>query len=176
MTTSVNREWARDALAYLIDTALTTAALTQEVYNYQVGDFEGRSPVVVVTSGPVQRTMDSFGTCWRTNVTLYVHVFVLYSDKDTWGEDDAEDRLDAIEAEIADVVAANPSNVTWGGLEFAEPSIVDSLEIGGDEYRHEVFTVLATMFANATAYPIPVPSEYSLVFSEAKNSFYLAWL
>lgn len=149
--TSVNREWARDRLTSLLSTALSSASLTQAVYGYQVGDFGGQSPVVVVTSGPIERVADSFGTCWRTQATLYVHVFVLYSDGGTWGEDDAEDAIDAIEAKIADVVADNAHTVSWSNLAFAEPSYVDGLEIGGVEYRHELFTIRATMLSDATA-------------------------
>jgi hypothetical protein len=71
-----------------------------------------------------------------------IHVFVLYSDEGTWGEDDAEDALDSIEAKIADVVQANMSNSgVWSRVRYAEPTLTDGVEIGGIEYRREVITL-----------------------------------
>lgn len=136
--TSSTRETARDALTTLLQAALVGAGLpAQSVYGYQIGDFEGASPVVTVSSGPNRRELQRMGPCWTTTTTLHVHVFVLYSDGDTWGEDDAEDALDDIEALIADVVLANRSTANWDKLSYAEATQPGGVVIGGLEYRME---------------------------------------
>jgi hypothetical protein len=137
---SQSRKLIRDAFAALLTTALVPTNKAQAVYGYQVGDFAGQSPVVTVTSGPIERTIQTFGGCWRAQVQLLVHVFVLYSDKVTWGEDDAEDALDAIEVAIADVLLTNQSSggVRWNKIAYAQPTQPDGVEIGGVEYRREI--------------------------------------
>ena len=141
---SQSRELIRDAFAELLDTALVPTP-AQAVYGYQVGDFGGQSPVVTVSSGPIQRVLQSFGGCWRTRVQLLVHVFVLYSDKAAWGEDDAEDALDTIEAAVANVLLANQSynsgGAHWNGITYAQPTQPDGVEIGGVEYRREIIAL-----------------------------------
>jgi hypothetical protein len=135
---SVSREVARDALTTLLDAALVGVGLpVQAVYGYQRGDFQGQSPVVTVSSGPIMRELQSMGACWTDTLQLYVHVFVLYSDEDSWGEDDAEDALDDIEALVADVVLANRSTANWDSLRYAEETQPGGVEIGGVEYRYE---------------------------------------
>lgn len=139
---SISRETARDALAALLDTALVGAGLpAQAVYGYQIGDFEGQSPVVVVSSGPSERIVAGMAGCWFTTHTLFVHVFVLYSDEGSWGEDDAEDALDTIEASIADVVLANQRTAAWDNLRYGEPTLPGAVEIAGVEYRTEAITL-----------------------------------
>ena len=141
---STSRQTAREGLAALLQAALVGAGLpAQAVYDYQVGDFQGASPVVVVSSAGSERSRASLGACWHTTVYLWVHVFVLYSDG-TWTEADAEDKVDAIEAAIADVVLANSSySGYWDKLIYDEPTLLDGVEIGGVEYRREVIRLRA---------------------------------
>jgi hypothetical protein len=137
---SVSRKAVRDGVTGLLAAALVGEGKpAQAVYGYQVGDFEGQSPVVVVTSGPMARTRRGIGACWHSAATLLVFVFVAYADAAAgWSEADAEDALDAIEALIADVVLVNGSSGTWHGLTYAEATEPDGVEIGGVGYRREV--------------------------------------
>ncbi len=136
---ATSRATVRQALAGLLEAALVGSGKpAQAVYGYQVGDFAGQSPVVVVASGPMERTRRGFGPCWHSKATLLVYVFVAYAAAGGWTEEDAEDALDAIEAAIADVVLANSSNATWDGLTYEEPTEPDGIAIGGVEYRREV--------------------------------------
>jgi len=135
---STSREAVRDALTTLLQAALVGANKpVQAVYGYQVGDFGGQSPVVVVASGPVERVRRGMGACWHTTATLLVYVFVAYAATG-WTEANAEDALDTIEALIADVVLANGSTANWHGMAYDGPTMVDGLAIGGVEYRREV--------------------------------------
>lgn len=142
MTVS-NRETARDALTALLSAALTgTSGIVQEVYGYRVADFAGKSPVVVVSSAGSQRkrrTMQGSGN----TVYLQVDTFVLYADGDTWGEDDAEDRLDAIEAAIAGVISDNENATNWYSLRQDGRSNRVDVPVGGVEYAREVTVVAA---------------------------------
>lgn len=139
----VSRQPARAGLAALLETALVGTGLpVQAVYAYQVGEFQGQSPVVVVTSGPMERLRDTMGECYRSRFNLLIYVFVLYADPGTsWGEDDAEDALDAIEALIADTLLTNARTANWDRLEYAGASDVDAVAIGGVEYRRELITL-----------------------------------
>lgn len=139
----VSRQPARAGLATLLETALVGTGLpVQAVYAYQVGEFQGQSPVVVVTSGPMERLRDTMGECYRSRFNLLIYVFVLYADPGTgWGEDDAEDALDAIEALIAATLLTNTRTANWDRLEYAGASDVDAVAIGGVEYRRELITL-----------------------------------
>ncbi len=141
----VSREGARKALAQLLETALVgTSKPVQAVYAYQVGDFRGQSPVVVVTSGPMERLRDTMGACYRSRFNLMIYVFVLYAEPGlSWGEDDAEDALDAIEAAIADTLLSNTRTANWDRLDYSEATAVDAVVIGGVEYRRELITLTA---------------------------------
>jgi len=142
---AANRETVRDAVAALLESELTgTGNPVQAVYAYQVGDFGGRSPVVVVSSAGSERPAMTFSGN-RATFYLNVHVFVLYSDEGDWGEDDAEDRLDWIEKEIAAVVDANRGPTDdWQQLAYGEltaeagRSRCGSVAVGGLEYRTEL--------------------------------------
>ena len=138
-----NRETARDALATLLETALDS--LVEEGYNYRIGDFEGKSPVVVVSSAGSTRQRSTFQGS-RMTAYFQVDVFVLYSDGSSWGEDEAEDRIDAIESAIAGVVDANQATDNWHALTFSERSQRIDVEVGGLEYVREMITLAAEVW------------------------------
>ena len=143
---TANRETSRDALATLLDTALTGVGNpVQTVYNYQIGDFQGQSPVVVVSSGGTERTPYTFEGD-RATFHLNIFVFVLYDDEGDWGEDDAEDRIDLIEKDIAETLESNQRTTNWESIQYSAGTTVDSVEIGGDEYRREVIPVVVEVF------------------------------
>lgn len=133
-----NRKTVRSAFATLLETALST--LVEKVYDYRIGDFEGQNPVVTVSSAGSQRQRWTFAGS-RALFFLQVDVFVLYSDEGTWGEDDAEDRVDDIEAAIAGVVDAYQQTADWFALDLVDRSQRVDVEVGGDEYVREAITV-----------------------------------
>jgi hypothetical protein len=133
-----NRATVRKAFAALLTTALGT--LTQAVYSYRVGDFGAQNPVVTVSSVGIQRKRATMQGS-RATMFLQVDVFVLYSDQAAWGEDDAEDRIDDIEAVIAGVIDANQAQANWFALSQADRSQRVDVEIGGVEYIREMITV-----------------------------------
>lgn len=127
--------------AALVGTGLPVAA----VYGYQVGDFAGQSPVVVVSSAGSQRVrMTRAGS--RATFYLLISTFVLYSDNASWGEDDAEDAIDAIEALLADVIDDNQVTANWQALDYSDRSQRISVEIGGEEYIYEAVEISVEVF------------------------------
>lgn len=134
------RETARDALASLLTTALS--GICQAVYAYQVGDFEKRSPVVVITGDSANRERQSYGgSMWNTTFRYHIHSFVLYTQGTIWTEADAEDAIDDIEQAIAGMVDSNTSGTIWDYLSFVGDTQMDSVVIGGEEYKHEAIPV-----------------------------------
>jgi hypothetical protein len=137
---STNRETVRDAFVALMTAELVgDGKPTQAVYGYQVGDFQNQSPVVVVSSAGSEREKFALNA-QRSLLYFNVFVFVLYSDQATWGEDDAEDRIDLIEKEIADLVRDNRKTADWADLQLEGRSNLDSVSIG-EEYRRETMLV-----------------------------------
>ena len=56
----------------------------------------------------------------------------------TWGSDDTEAKLDAIEAGIAGIVQANARHALWNDMQYAGRSKVeDVMTIDGFVYRRE---------------------------------------
>lgn len=138
------RKAVRKKLADLIEASLVTSlGIVQAVYDYKIGDFQGASPVVVVTSGGSNYKPFTFqGTMPVYRIRIYV--FVVYNTEDgTWTEANAEDAIDDINKAIADVISANDSlDNYWVSLEQAEMSDVGSVVIGGVEYQQEIIEVV----------------------------------
>ncbi len=120
-------------------------------YGYKVGDFDNQSPTLVVSSAGTERSRAQRGTNkWDTWLKFRIWVFVVYAIEGTeWGEDDAEDALDAIDKAIADVVMDNRSqaqnvNVPWDVLDFdGESDAAADVIVGGRDYRREIIDVKA---------------------------------
>ena len=142
----VNRETVRDAMATLLETALVGTGLpAQAVYNYRPADFNGQSPVVVVSSAGSERPRFT-AAGGRTSVFLQVDTFTLYSDEGTWNEDDAEDRFDLLEKTIAETLHANQDTTNWDAVDYTSRSERIDVEIGGLEYVREMIPLRVEVY------------------------------
>lgn len=148
--TTTNRETVRDALAVLLEAALVGSGKpAQAFYGYPVGDFGALSPVVTLASAGSSRKRLTVSDLERATLRFDVHVFVLYTDKADWNEDDAEDALDLIEKAVYEVVGntANQAGANpWTILEYDDAmTVVDWTEIGGHPYRYEIIPLRVTV-------------------------------
>ena len=142
-----SRHTVRDAMTTLLQTALVGTGLpVAAVYGYQVGDFAGQSPVVVVSSAGSRRVRMTRSGSLAT-FYLLISTFVVYSDGASWGEDDAEDAIDAIEALLADVVDDYQVTANWQALDYSDRSQRISVEIGGNEYIYEAVEIAVEVFS-----------------------------
>jgi hypothetical protein len=135
--TAPTRKACRKHLTTLLSAGVSTA---QEVIPYQKAELSGVSPVVMCVSAgsdrqPARAFHDSF--------FLGIMVFVLHSDPESgWTEEDAEDALDDIEAEITAVIQANAREENyWESLEHDGTSAVDRINISGEFYLYEAHSV-----------------------------------
>ena len=139
--TITSRQVAREAIASLIRARST---LAQVVYEYMPGNFAGASPVVTITgSGSERPRMTLRGV--KTQFHLMVETFVLYADPDAsppWTEHDAENTLDALEAEVAQIVENNASGERWSSLTYETTSVVSKVTIGGVAYLYEAIPLV----------------------------------
>lgn len=134
-----NRKTVRKALAALLGAGVPTL---QRVYDYRVGDFGGQSPVATVSSAGSERERLTFAGS-KAGMYFQVDVFSLYSDGGSWGEDDAEDAIDDIEAGIADVVDAYQQTDNWRALGLEGRSQRIDVVIGGVDYVRESMIIVA---------------------------------
>lgn len=143
---SINRKEIRDAFATLCDAAMTGTAV-EAVYGRSVGDFEGKSPVLIVTSrgGGMERVQKVGQGKYAVWVYLTAFTFVIYSDAASgWTEADAEDALDTVEKELADVLQDNIGRAaggSWDKAEFVGKTTVDGVNIGGHDYLRETISL-----------------------------------
>lgn len=135
---SVSRTTVRTVLADLLRREVTNA---QAVYGYQKARLAGQTPVVCVTSAGSERTRLTMQGS-RATFTFDIHVFVLYSDGGSWTEQQAEDMLDAIEQQIAQLVDTYARSTNWARLAYAARSDArHPIILEGLTYLHEVIPV-----------------------------------
>lgn len=149
---STNRQLAREALAGLLATALTGAGNpVDSVYGYQLGDFGGKSPVVLVVSGGSARAQAGLGSARHANrFRLTLMTFVAAADAGAgWSEQDVEDRLDLIDKQIADVLADNrgkkqDASLPWDYIALEADAFTDirPAVVGGKAYWLETTSVI----------------------------------
>lgn len=144
-----NRETIRDALTTLLNTALVsgTPQLAQAVYGYQKIDFGSISPVVLVYGDGSERPIATFAG-GKSSFYLVIGVFVAITASGGYTEADAEDRLDAIEAKIADTLETYRSNqANWDYIDYADRSYVQDVAIGGVPYTNENILIRVDVFS-----------------------------
>lgn len=140
--TDTNRKNIRAQFASLLSTAMVGTGLpVQAVYSYRVGDFGGKSPVVVISSAGAVRSSFTFQGA-KPSYRIQVDTFVLYATTDgTWTEEDAENALDDIEKLLADTIAANRANDYWIGIDYVDFSQRIDVTLGGLDYIRESFVL-----------------------------------
>ena len=103
--TLTSRETVRDGLATLLGTLAGDGNPVQSVTGHGLSALDEVSHIVVMSSGST-RAPGTHGHNWSI-MYLTVQGWVLYTDQGDWGRDDAEDKLDEIEKEIADLLETN---------------------------------------------------------------------
>lgn len=143
---ATNRETVRDKLAELFeDTLVTIEKIVEAVYNRKVDDPQGQSPIVAVLSAGSGRPPTTFGT-HGAEFYFEIQIWVLYADPDAtpaWTEALAEDRLDLIEKEVAEVIEENAAmSGYWDDIDYDGRSIVADVSVrGGAAYVLEKIPV-----------------------------------
>ncbi len=134
---SYSRRIARDALADLLSAALTGVGNpAQAFYGYPVKDFQGQSPTVILASSSSRRDQEAIATRREANLYYDIRIFVRHVDTN-WTEQDAENALDAIEAAIDEVIAANRCTDDWRWIEYDGQTSTDIVPVGGMDFRYE---------------------------------------
>lgn len=138
------RQTTREILAAGLEAkCVTSTSHAQAVYDYQKADFGTESPVIVVTSASSARNQQVFGGWVEAQFDYDVHLFVLYAGGTLWTEADSEDRLDLLEKEVGDWILDNQGGtLSW---DFRATTVIQPVAIGGEEYRHEIIPVRATI-------------------------------
>ena len=112
MPLATNRKYTRQGFSAILK---GTPVPVQRVFDGQVEDFGGQSPVIVLASGGTNREQAAVGSMTPTHL-INLFVFVLYKDeKGTWSELDAENQLDDLEYEVSQIIAANQVGPYWEG-------------------------------------------------------------
>lgn len=151
----LGRAAVRDEFASLLLAGLTgNGKPVQAVYQYQVGDFAGQSPVVALGSGGTLRAPLTMRG-GHAKFYLEVFIFVLYAALDyegklqldinglpIWNEADSQDALDEIERLIAELVDTHQRGRNWIAVDYAAKSEVDAVAVGGLDYRREVIPLV----------------------------------
>lgn len=128
----VNRSTHRIALGALLRAAMVgTGKPTQKVYDEPVASFPEANAVVLESDGSGRSIIDiADGT--SATLSVNVHLFVVWRPG-------AEDILDMMEKQVADVIFDNKQTATWE-LDYPEQTEPEIFQ-AENSYRHEVITV-----------------------------------
>jgi hypothetical protein len=148
--TITNRETTRDALGALLSAALVgTDKPAQAFYGYMVGDFDGKSPVVVLTSNGTEQEQRAVTSRQKNIYYFVIFTFTVYAQAGSeYGEDDVEDIVDLLEKTIRETLANNRSPANWAFIEYDGRTTVDTVMVAGEEYRREAIPVRVEVYDN----------------------------
>ncbi|MBN1815329.1 MAG: hypothetical protein JXA14_26090 [Anaerolineae bacterium] len=140
-----SREAVRDYLAGLLDDKLVDdLKIVVEVLNHGVGDPQGRGPLVAVLSAGSNRPRAT-GKGNKSLFRFNVQIWTPYGDGRSRA--DAEDRADAIEQGVADVIAANCKSDHWYHIAYADYSTELDIQMdSGHEYLFESIPIEVGFF------------------------------
>lgn len=142
--TITDRSTVRLAVVSAAQSALASLVPSGNVLGNLPGAFAGASPLVLVLSSGSGRQPMSYGADDRPTFLLSARVYVLLSTPDgVWTKEDAEARLDAIEARIARMCLDYQHTATWQNMQYSGVSKVeDVMTIDGFVYRRETIPLL----------------------------------
>jgi hypothetical protein len=146
---SVNQQVVGDALKAALDSyMLGSSNPVQAMWGYDIADFEGQSPVVILRYGQVDRTPKFIGMA-KAHVWFYYNadVYVVVGDKASpaWTNQLVETRHALIEKKFADFCADQKRSVgVWDLVEYASPAgAIGPAIVGGFKYRKRVVALKA---------------------------------
>lgn len=144
-----NRQTIREALAALIDAALSS---DWDVFNYGTSVFSGKARNVIIASGDTEYKDDGADSTDDEDADVEflfnIGIFVLYaSDSQSWTAQNSEDALDLGRKTITDIVRDNRDNANWYRLSSNGRSAVGVVpDKGGVPYRYEIVPVKITIY------------------------------
>lgn len=150
MTTGVfipNRKEIREILGNVIRGAGTAY---QDVYTYQNDDLGGRSPVLRIMSSASDRPVKSFQGAFAT-FGFTLQSLVLYKDEQdtsTWTPEKAEDKLDDLEHQLAQVFLFSewPQTGRIKNIQYAANTHIRRDVIQGKTYLAEYIPITVEAF------------------------------
>ena len=123
---------------------LGSGTAIQTIYTYAAEDLQGESPVLRIMSASAERPPLTFkGT--RTKFGIFLQTLVLFKDEENdWTPANAEDTIDLVEAQIAQVIY-NPA--TWNQTDILSitsgaPSTVRRDVVQGETYLQELIPII----------------------------------
>ena len=138
---ATERETVRDAFVTLLSAALVGSGKPcKAVYGYLANRID-TSPVVCVSSAGAMRQRIAKSS-WAYEFLFNVEILVKWKDSSNWAADDAEDKIDEIETDIANVLESNQSTTNWATIDYDGRSATDITNIGGVDYRRETIPVV----------------------------------
>lgn len=137
-----SRATIRLTLVSLAQSTLTTVP-SANIAGELPGAFAGATPMLLILSGGTERRPSGYQED-LPRFFLSLRTYVLLSTPDgAWEADDAEARLDAIEADVAALLLAQQQTATWQNIQYAGRSVVeDVITIDGFVYRRETTPLL----------------------------------
>lgn len=140
----ISRQEAREALASILSNSVLSA---QAVYAYKIGDLQGQSPVLSVLSrGTARQAITFAGT--RPTYYLEIHAFIRDAiSAQSWTEQNVENALDQVDAEIGRALEANRTTSVWQSIDYDGRSIIRDVVIAGAPYVEEITPVKVEVFA-----------------------------
>jgi hypothetical protein len=142
----ISRETVRDAFYALLDTELQgPPKLAEVVCNYQLANFQGRSPIVMIYGGGAFRPRATV-VGGKSEFRLWIALYVSHHSEGSYTELDAEDRLDALEQAVAEVVHANFQTELWNALRYELSSVIEAVNVSGIVYLREMVPLLVEVF------------------------------
>lgn len=142
MSTALNREIVRDAIADEMRPALTVA---QVVEGHQKASVGGQWPAVLLFgAGSLRPQVTEQGI--RSEFYYVAQLWVLYYKDGLWTEAQAEDTLDALEQQLAEWMANHQVGELWTTLMFDGRSRVSIVVAGGESYLVEEVPIRAEVY------------------------------
>jgi hypothetical protein len=144
--TALNRQLVREEIATGLRTELTGSGKpVSSVYHYQKGKLEGESPIVLVLSGPIQRSPNGLGAKkYDNNIELEIHILVYDGeDNNPMTEEEREEAGDLIEQMTAEWFAQNQTGTNYRSVTYTpRPTTKTTVKyIDGNPYLLEVVPV-----------------------------------
>jgi hypothetical protein len=143
----MNRATIRKRIADGLIADLKVDGTVAEVYAYRKGGLSGQSPVLLVLSGNIDRTIAGVGQqTYENAISIEIHALVYDGDESNpLTEEQRDDRMDLIETRIASWVAAHQIDISYyRALSYATPTErADVTFAGGGPYQLEIVTLRA---------------------------------